>query len=109
MVFVIIRSMNLGIVTAYDSDKQSGEITDTLGNRLRFYYKDGQNMLYGNNLVTPEFSGHHEQPSGYSLKLPAVGDPVSFTKPDEGTVDTWGYIRHFIDLVERRHGTSFAA
>jgi hypothetical protein len=101
--------MNLGIVTTFDNDKQSGEITDTLGNKLSFFYKDGQNMLSGDDLVTPKFSGHHEQPSGYSLKLPAVGDPVSFIKLDNGTVRLWGYVRHFMDLVERKHGTRFAA
>lgn len=101
--------MNLGIVTTFDNDKQSGEIADTLGNKLMFYYKDGQNMVYGDDLVTPKFSGHHEQPSGYSLKLPAVGDSVSFAKPDKGMVNVWGYARHFTDLAEKQHGTGFTA
>jgi hypothetical protein len=99
--------MNTGIVTAYDNDLQSGEITDTVGETFLFYYKDGQNMIYGDGLATPQFSGHHNQPDGSALKLPDVGDAVCFTKPDKDSIKVWGYARHFIDLAEKRHSTRF--
>ena len=98
----------MGIVTAYDNNKQSGEITDTAGNKMNFYYKDGQSLIYGNSLVIPQFSGHHDRPTGYALKVPAIGDAICFTKLNKGMVKVWGYVRHFIDLTERQYGTNFA-
>ncbi len=97
--------MILGIVTTYDSDTESGEITDNEGRTLDFYYHDGQNMEIGNDFVAPQLTGHHEQPEGYILKAPMIGDPVAFN--GEYRVETWGYARHFVDLAERQYGTIF--
>jgi hypothetical protein len=98
--------MKLGIITNYDKSKESGEITDTDGHVLEFHYKDGQNMKYGEDLITPQLTGHHEQPEGYALKTPMIGDPVAYIGLD--IVTSWGYARSFVELAERKYGTNFA-
>lgn len=98
--------MTIGVITTYNSSKESGEITDTDGNVLVFLYKDGQNMKSGEDLITPQLTGHHAQPKGYSLKIPMIGDPVVFNGTNK--VTEWGYTRHFVELAERQYGTLFA-
>lgn len=98
--------MKLGVITAYDSSKESGEVTDTYGKVFVFNYKDGQNMESGGDLITPKLTGRHSQPKGYKLKTPMVGDPIAFYGSKK--VTRWGYARHFVDLAERQYDTNFS-
>jgi hypothetical protein len=98
--------MGLGIIIAYDNVLRSGEVTDIEGHILVFHFQDGQNMEFGDDLITPQLTGRHKQPDGYGLKTPAVGDPIIFNFTDK--VESWGYARHFVELAERQYGTLFA-
>jgi hypothetical protein len=99
--------MQLGVVVNFDQEKGSGIIASVDGERYKFDYKQGQNMVFGDGLATPQFTGRHEQPHGYSLKTPRLGDPVTFIESGPNSITAWGYARHFIDAVECNFGTEF--
>lgn len=104
-----IKIVRIGLVSKYDEATQVGCITTPEGCSYDFRYVDGQNMMSGDDLAVPRFSGHHSQPRGFRLKLPKAGDPVVFTIAwQSGVVATWGYMHHFLDLTERKYGPTFA-
>jgi len=103
------RDGEAGIVSKYNDIKQRGVIASSDGRTHRFRFTDGQNMMSGDDLVVPRFTGRHDQPPGFRLKVPRVGDAVIFTaKPRQGYI-TWGYMQHYLYLVERKHGSEFLA
>ncbi|TAK89513.1 hypothetical protein EPO04_00135 [Patescibacteria group bacterium] len=99
--------MEIGIVTSYDSDTELGVVAAN-NNELSFKYGDGQNMIFDSKLKEPTLSGKHEQPEGFSLKEPDIGDPIAFMRDNE-LVTAWGYLNHYIGLAERKHPTRFVA
>ena len=99
--------MQLGMVTDYNEELGNGSIANISGEIFSFSYKDGQNMQYGEDIETPQFTGHQQQPVGFYLKVPETGDPVTFIPSARGVVKVWGYARHFVELAERRHSTRF--
>lgn len=101
--------MEIGLIKSYNKTAQTGLLVTTDSQELTFGYDNGQNMIFSNSDDTPQFSGSHEQPDGYSLKHPSEGDSVAFKRDDNGLVVTWGYLHHFIDSVERHYPGSFAA
>lgn len=107
----IISSMEIGIVTSYDQSTQVGEITSPTGELFAFEYKNGQHLKTGNDIVTPQFTGRHAQPKGYSLKIPRLGDPVIFIRSNDNKtmIKTWGYGRHFVNAAEYKYGTEFVS
>lgn len=100
--------MEAGIVIKYNTSGRDGVIETIDGSQLYFTYAQGQNMMCGDTMKTPQFTGHHEQPTGHSLKVPRLGDPVAFSRTGPTHVKVWGYLQHFVDLAERKNRTSFA-
>lgn len=101
--------MEIGLIKSYDKAAQVGSLVSTEGQELTFGYINGQNMIFSNSGVTPQFSGRHEQPDGYSLKLPSEGDSVVFRKYSNGLVATWSYLYHFTDSAERHYPSIFCS
>lgn len=101
--------MEVGVVTAFDLFTHTGVISTSEGNEYSFAYQQGQNQAYGPGLDSPVFSGRHEQPAGFGLKLPRPGDPVLFQLSASDGISVWGYLRHYLDLAEHRHGTQFVS
>jgi hypothetical protein len=98
--------MELGVVCAFDASSLQGQIMTPDGRIYTFDYARGQNMMSGR--PTPQFTGRHEQPAGFRLKHPSEGDVVAFARAARGAINTWGYVYHFMDLVERQYGRSSA-
>jgi hypothetical protein len=99
--------MEIGLVSKYNDIGQRGVIVSPHGDAHSFRYIDGQSMMSGDDLMVPLFTGRHDQRSGFQLKVPRVGDAVIFAgKPGENYV-VWGYLQHFLDLVERKYGSDF--
>ena len=100
--------MELGIISSYNAELQTGDITSVKGEKFTFQFAQGQSMQFGEGLATPQFSGTHDQPEGYALKTPGVGDPVAFQRNNEHGIDVWGYARHYVELVEKRYPSRFS-
>jgi hypothetical protein len=93
--------MEFGAVTSYDVNSEIGQIIASDGARLRFTYYQGQNLISVPKSSVPLFSGHHEQPEDYFLKVPQSGDVVVFERSDR--LVRWGYMAHYQDLTSRQY------
>jgi hypothetical protein len=99
-------SMQIGVVTKFDSRSEQGSIEDTNGRVFEFSYQNGENLVIDVRHPCPQFTGRHAQSPGFQLKLPRTGDAVLFVRNKRGEL-TWGYVEHFTFLLLRRHGTEF--
>jgi hypothetical protein len=99
------------VVIKWDNKTQTGIAKSASGDEFILRYPDGQNMYTTDDAPIPQFTGSHKQAKGYRLKMPMVGDPLLIDM-DEGVQvahPRWGYMRHYIDLMERRYGTQFVS
>lgn len=96
------------IIIKWDDTRQIGTAKSSEGKTYQLQYSDGQNLFSDEEHSVPTLTGHHEQPVGYQLKVPQVGDPV-LIKLSSIIEDTynWCYMRHYVDIAERRYGTAF--
>ncbi len=93
--------MLFGVIHSYDKGSQTGQLLSSGSQLLNFAYGQGQNLMNEGNASTPAFTGRHEQPKGYSLKIPVPGELVIFESAD-GLLARWGYICHYQTLAIRR-------
>jgi hypothetical protein len=92
----------------WDDSAQAGIARSIEGYDYQLRYRDGQSFYTSDDYPFPKLTGRHAQPAGYHLKVPEVGDPVLVQLTSPGQAKThWGYMRHYIDLVERRYGSRF--
>ncbi len=98
------------IIIECDDTRQIGTAKSSEGKTYQLQYSDGQNLFSDEEHSAPTLTGQHEQPAGYQLKVPQVGDPVLIKLPSS-IEDTyhWCYMRHYVDIAERRYGTAFIA
>ena len=99
--------MTEAVFTHWDDLQQVGITTSVDGCRYQLRYQDGQSFYTSDDYPLPRLTGKHEQPAGHQLKMPEVGDSVLIELASSGQIIHWGYMRHYLDLVERRYGTSF--
>lgn len=98
------------VITEWNNTLLAGTASSADGQVYTLHYRNGQSFYTSDDHPLPRLTGKHDQPTGYQLKVPEVGDPVLIQLPSPGQVKThWGYMRHYLDLVERRYGTSFVA
>ncbi len=102
-----IQGLQAGTVETFDSESGGGLLQLSSGTSLPFSYKQGQAMAFDNKELSPLLSGQHEQPQPMQLKQPEPGDALLVQVLNK-RVSTWTYMRHYTDLLERKHGTSFA-
>jgi hypothetical protein len=94
----------------WDNALLTGTARSADGQEYELRYDDGQSFYTSDDHPLPQLTGKHKQPTGYHLKVPQVGDPILIQFPLlRQTQAHWGYMRHYIDLVERRYGTAFVA
>ena len=102
MVEAVLIEWNIALLT--------GTARSADGQEYTLHYNAGQSFYTSDDHPLPRLTGKHEQPDGYQLKVPQVGDPVLIQLPlHEQKEVYWGYMRHYIDLVEHRYGTAFVA
>lgn len=82
------------------NNPQSGTAKDGLGREYLLNFIDAQSFMYGTDLATPQLNSKHDQPHGYGLKHPEVGDAILLVQEVAGK-QAWGYMRHYLDLLER--------
>lgn len=99
--------MTIGIIQSISSDGSVGIILTAEGKARRFKYMSGQNFELHENALVPRLTGRHQQPNGFQLKIPAIGDAVVLLEGASSEVSAWGYVEHFVYLLERRHGIRF--
>jgi hypothetical protein len=96
------------IVMHWDYSSGSGEVSSSDGLTYRVFYSNGQTFALDKDCLLPFLSGSHDQLADGHLKVPKIGDPillqVSDVAPDQVH---WGYLRHYLELAERRYGTDF--
>jgi hypothetical protein len=98
--------MRLGLIVTYSPRSRSGLIADAEGSSWRFKYAQGQSLAIGKHDSIPMLTGRHTQAIGFALKEPRVGDAIIF-EAVANAVCGWGYLRHWLELVEQRYGTDF--
>jgi len=100
--------MVAAVITDWDTTLLAGTASSTDGQAYILRYRDGQSFYTSDNQHLPRLTGKHQQQPGYQLKVPQVGDPVLIQLPSPGqTITHWGYMRHYVDVAERRYGTAF--
>lgn len=95
--------MNIGIVVLWDGEQRVGLITSN-GETYRFAYAGGRTIIVEGDRTEPEF-GTHDQPAGFALKVPRVGDIVVFIAVDSDL--TWGYAEHYLSAATRKTSSAF--
>lgn len=95
--------MNIGIVTSWDSETQSGELVSA-GCQYFFAYADGRTIIGTDDTVKPLF-GTHEQPEGFKLKIPRAGDILVFQSGD--SFMQWAYAEHYVSAALRKVPSEF--
>lgn len=100
--------MEIGVIICWHESQGVGIVVDNRGHQYPLDYERGQSFGITVGDLTPTLSGRHEQSFGHQLKEPQQGDPILFELTSIGTVNRWGYLRHYLELVETRHGTAFA-
>lgn len=97
------------IVDWHDAER-AGTARSTDGQEYPLRYHDGQSFYTSDQRSIPALTGRHDQSAGGELKMPEVGDPVLIQLPtsQHGRCH-WGYMRHYLELVERRYGTRFVS
>lgn len=98
------------VFTQWDKSQLVGTAMSSDGQTYRLGYSAGQSFTFDETHQTPKLSGHHDQAPGYQLKYPEVGDAVLVQLSRSNHAEPyWGYLRHYLELVERRYGTRFIA
>lgn len=100
--------MTEAVIIHWDSIQRAGVARSSHGRDYHVLYINGQSFSTCDDSAIPVLSGKHAQGHGYALKVPEVGDPVLMDlhmPNDEEPI--WGYMRHYIELVEGRYGTRF--
>jgi hypothetical protein len=97
--------MEVGLIVGFDPDTEHGSILSSEGEVLRFSFEDGQNFCSVSALSVPQFTGRHDQPGDFKLKMPKLGDPVVFVSGGRnGPVQAWGYAESFVAIcAHMRH------
>lgn len=96
------------IVVDWNDSSKAGVARSSDGQDFRLYYLNGRSFLSCGGQPIPMLTRRHEQPAGGQLKMPAVGDAVLLQLPASDHLGPeWGYMRTYLELVERRFGTTF--
>jgi hypothetical protein len=96
--------MQKAIVEKFCPKSGRGTLRTSDGHLVAFAYKQGQNMMITDDSEVPQFTGHHEQPRGYRLKYPAIGDVILFEGTSQQPLVRWGYVAQHEALAARRSG-----
>ena len=103
-----MKVMELGIVTRFDAKAGTGHLTALDGQEYVFKFGRGQNMMLLHGTLLPQFTGRHSQPGRFALKEPVEGDAVIVQTSEHSDIVVWGYVHHFLDIIERRYGSTFS-
>lgn len=96
------------IICNWDDKTMTGIARSANGRSYRIRYIDGESFASSAARPIPVLTGRHVQVADGTLKVPAIGDPVLIqTPPAPHAKVRWGYMRHYLDMVEERFGTRF--
>ena len=95
--------MKIGIICSWDLNTQRGKVISE-DFAYEITYLNGKNIVSGSRMLEPRL-GHHDQPDGFELKIPQVGDVVVFAATR--SIAEWAYAEHYLTAATRKFPSEF--